>query len=155
MSDQQAAAVFQIQKLYIKNASFESPRSPQGFTLGVAPQMNLDLGVSTKVIEEGLYEVVVRATVNVQAQDQALFLVEVDQAGLFRIANFPQEQLGSLVGIHCPNMLYPYLREVVSDLVIKGGFPPLLLDPVDFESLYRQNLAQQQAQAQQATATAQ
>ncbi len=137
--------IFHIQKIYTKDISFESPATPQSFELQGQPKMDVDLGVESRKVEgyDGLFEVVVRVTVEVTYEEKAVFLVEVKQGGLFVLRNFPAEQVRHVVGVHCPNILFPYLREVVSDLVIRGGFPPLLLDPVDFEALYRHNVQQE------------
>lgn len=145
---------FAIQKLYLKDVSFESPNSPQAFTEGDwQPKVNVQINSSNQLISDDTYEVVVGVTVTAEQNDKTAFLVEVKQAGIFTIAGFPKENLGGMVGAYCPETLFPYLREAVSDLIVKGGFPQLLLAPVNFNALYTQQV-QQQAEAQGESETA-
>lgn len=141
------AQQLQVEKLYLKDASFESPNTPAMFTEDWQPKVHFELNTQTSVLEDNLYDVVLSVTAEVKQGDRTAFLVEIKQAGIFRASGFNDEDLGSLLGSYCPNMLYPYAREVVSDLVVKGGFPPLILAPVNFDALYAQHLAQQEQQA--------
>ena len=110
------------------------------------PQLEVQLGSESASVSEAYYEVTVTATVTARAGERTLFLAEAVQAGIFSARNFAQEELGPLLGIACPNILFPYLREAISDLVTRGGFPPVLLSPVSFEAIYMQRLQQQQQQ---------
>ena len=143
---------FAIQKIYIKDVSFESPNSPQAFTEGEwQPKINVQINSSNSVIAQDTYEVVLSITVTANQEEKTAFLVEVKQAGIFTIAGFPEENLGGMVGAYCPESLFPYAREAVSELITKGGFPQLLLAPVNFNALYTQQLEQNQATAEQET----
>lgn len=154
MSDQENQQQFAVQKIYIKDVSFESPNSPEMFQDGQwQPEVNINLNTEVKTINENLHEVTLTVTVTAKQEEKTAFLVEVKQAGLFQMAGFPKEQMGGMLGAYCPEMLFPFVRETVSDLVAKGGFPQLLLAPVNFNALYMQH-QQQQAQGQQATETA-
>ena len=138
----QQEQVFEIQRLYIKDASFESPLTPQIFADGVdwAPEINLQINTESKALAEHVYEVVLSVTVTAKSDDKVGFLVEVHYAGIITIDGFEQEHLEKMLGTYCPNILFPYVRETVSDLVSKGGFPQLLLAPVNFDVLYAQHL---------------
>ena len=137
---------FAIQKIYLKDVSFESPNSPQAFTNGEwQPQINVQINSSNQTIADDTYEVVLEITVTAKQEEKTAFLAEIKQAGIFTIAGFPQENLGGMVGAFCPETLFPFAREAISELVSKGGFPQLLLAPVNFNALYAQ---QQQAAAQ-------
>jgi preprotein translocase subunit SecB len=139
---------FAIQKIYLKDVSFESPNSPQAFTDGDwKPQINVQINSSNRVIAQDTYEVVLDITVTAKQKETTAFLVEVKQAGVFTIAGFQQENLGGMVGAFCPETLFPFAREAVAELISKGGFPQLYLAPVNFNALYAQQL-QQQAVAQ-------
>ena len=136
--------VFSIEKLYVKNLSVEVPGAPQIFLERETPQVNVQLRTEGQVVEEGVYEVTLTVTVNARiGEERNLFLVEVAQAGIFQIRNLPEGELEPVMMIGCPNILFPYAREAVSDAVTRAGFQPVLLSPVNFESLY-------QAQRQQA-----
>lgn len=136
---------FGIQKLYVKDASFESPDSPQSFGFEKwNPKIELNIGNEQKHIEGELYEIVLKITVTVKHEDETAFLVEVQQAGLFKVGGFDEDQKKYLLGSQCLNILFPYAREAVSDLSVRGGFPPLTLSPVSFDALYQQHLQQQQ-----------
>ena len=143
---------FAIQKIYIKDVSFESPNSPAMFTKEWQPEVNLDMNTNTQLLNEGVYEVVLSLTATVKNADQTAFLVEIQQAGIFTINGFAENEMGHMLGSFCPNILFPYAREAVSDLVTKGGYPPLILAPVNFDALYAQHMAQQQ-QAGEAAST--
>jgi len=143
---------FAIQKIYIKDVSFESPNAPAMFTQEWQPEVNLDMNTNTQLLNEGVYEVVLSLTATVKNADQTAFLVEIQQAGIFTINGFAENEMGHMLGSFCPNILFPYAREAVSDLVTKGGYPPLILAPVNFDALYAQHMAQQQ-QAGEAAST--
>lgn len=139
---------FAIQKIYLKDVSFESPNAPQAFTDGDwQPKINVQINSSNSQIAQDTYEVVLEITVTAKQNENTAFLVEIKQAGIFTIAGFPQENLGGMIGAFCPETLFPFAREAISELVSKGGFPPLLLAPVNFNALYTQQI-QQQAAAQ-------
>lgn len=141
---------FLINKIYVKNVSFEAPNSPAMFAVEFKPKMDVNLNVESYNLENDIYHVMVRVTVTVKIDDKTAFLCEVDQAGVFTIANFEQAELGYMLGSQCPNILFPFARETVSDLVVRGGFPQLLLEPVNFDALYANHVQQKQAQGQQA-----
>lgn len=158
MADEQAAAAeagaqqqFSIQRIYTKDVSFESPATPNVFRTQWQPAINVDLNTrSSKIDDENNYEVVVTLTITAKIEDETAFLVEVQQAGIFFITGVEGEAMRQLLAIMAPNILFPYAREAIDALVVKGGFPPLSLAPVNFEGLYRQAVAQQQAQQAQA-----
>ncbi len=139
-----AGQQFAIQKIYIKDASFESPNAPTIFTKEWHPDVNLDLNTNAQPIGEGVYEVVLSLTATVKNQDETAFLVEVQQAGIFSIGGFSDADMGQMLGSFCPNILFPYAREAISDLVTRGGFMPLLLAPVNFEVIYAQQKKEQE-----------
>ena len=143
MAEQDASPVFQIQRMYLKDLSLEQPNSPQILLEQTQPQVDINLGVSAEGITEGLYEVCVTATVTTKLKERTLFLVEAQQAGIFEIRNVPPEQLQAIIGIACPQMVYPYLRAVVSDMCTRAGFPPVVLAEVNFQAMFE---AQQQQQ---------
>ncbi len=138
---------FAIQKIYTKDISFETPNAPKIFTQKWEPALDLNLGTNVQNLENEMYEVSLTLTVTVKIADSTAYLVEVNQSGIFSIAGFSEQEMGPMLGSFCPNILFPYAREVISDLVNKGGFPQLILAPVNFDALYMQHL--QQAQAQQ------
>jgi preprotein translocase subunit SecB len=148
MADEQDQAVptFNIQRIYLKDLSLEQPNSPQVLLDNTQPQVDINLTLSGEPIQEGLFEVTVTATVNTKVSDKTLFLVEAKQAGIFEIRNVPQEQVEGILGVVCPQMIYPYLRAIVSDVCTRAGFPPVLLTEVNFQAMFE---AQQQARAQQ------
>ncbi len=141
---------FSIEKIYVKDASLEIPHAPQIFTDRTQPQIGIELGSSAQMIEEGVFEVAIKVTVTSKIEDKTVFLVEVTQAGIFQIRNVPEENLEMIVGITCPNILFPYARETVSDLVVRAGFQPVLLNPINFEALFAQQKQQQAEQAEPA-----
>ena len=144
---------FAIQKLYLKDVSFESPNTPQAFTDGEwQPQVNVQLNTVHTSIAQDIYEVVLEITVTAKQNDNTAFLVELKQAGIFSISGFAEESLGGMLGAYCPETLFPFAREAVSELISKGGFPQLLLQPVNFNALYTQQLEQQPVPAEQDTA---
>jgi len=148
MSDPQPQATFQIEKIYVKDVSLEIPNAPQAFMQQAQPQLEVRIDTGAAPFAEGYYEASVSATVTAKVGDKTLFLVEAVQAGIFQMRNVPAEDLKPLLGIACPTILFPYLRETISDLVIRGGFPPVLLAPVSFEALYVQRLQQEQSGTQ-------
>lgn len=153
MSEEQVQQQFSIQKIYLKDVSFESPNAPGVFTEGEwKPEMNVQLNTEVKAHPNDLHEVTLTVTVTAKQQEKTAFLVEVKQAGLFQLAGFEKEQMGGMLGAYCPETLFPYAREAISDLVGKGGFPQLLLSPVNFNALYMQHQQQQQAEAAPDTA---
>lgn len=141
---------FGIQRIYIKNLSFEAPHAPEIFRTDWTPEVGLDLDTSISKISEDVYEVVLNVTVTVKAKEKTAFLVEIHQAGIFTLNNFPKEQVQAMLGSFCPNILFPYAREAVSDIVNRGTFPPLYLAPVNFDALYNQYLTQQKTNQQTA-----
>lgn len=138
---------FSILRIYLKDVSFETPNSPGVFTQEFKPEINLQLNTSVKRIEEDLHEVVLNITVTAKQGEKTGFLVEVQQAGLFTVKGFDEAQKGAMLGAYCPNTLFPYAREAVSELVTKGGFPPLLLAPVNFDAMYAERAAARTQQA--------
>jgi preprotein translocase subunit SecB len=145
--NKQPAQQLAIQKLYVKDLSFESPNSPQVFTENKQPNVDMQLHNEANNIGEDVIEAVLTVTITVTAEDKNVYLIEVKQAGIFTISGFTDEQLSVITGTACPNILFPYAREVVSDVVIKGGFPPLVLNPVNFDAIYQQEMARRQADA--------
>ena len=144
---------FAIQKLYLKDVSFESPNTPQVFTDGEwQPQVNVQLNTVHTSIAQDIYEVVLEITVTAKQNDNTAFLVELKQAGIFSLSGFSEESLGGMLGAYCPETLFPFAREAVSELISKGGFPQLLLQPVNFNALYTQQIEQQPVPAEQDTA---
>jgi len=143
MSDQQP--VFNIEKIYVKDLSLEVPNAPQVFMSNEAPQLEVQLSQNVQSVDGALFEVTLNVTVTAKAGDKTVFLVEVAQAGIFQIRNVPQAELDPILGMVCPNVLFPYARESVSDTVNRAGFPPVLLAPVNFEALYQQRMAEQQS----------
>ena len=139
--------VLTYEKIYVKDMSIEIPHAPSIFLEQDTPQLETQLNVDASGFAEGLYEVVVTATVTTKIADKVVFLVEVGQAGIFQIRNFPADQLDPLIGIHCASVLYPYLRANVADLITRAGFPALHLPNVNFEAFYQQRLEQAQAGA--------
>lgn len=138
---------FAIQRVFVKDLSFEAPSTPAIFKKEWKPQLHLDLNTDSNAIEDSIYEVVLTLTVTVKSDDQSAFIVEVKQAGIFNIEGFPEEQLQHTLGSFCPSVLYPYAREVVTDVVTRGGFPQLVLAPVNFEALYAQHLEEKKKSA--------
>lgn len=139
MSDQQP--VFQIQRVYLKEASLEQPNSPGILLDPEQPSVDIQLGVETKPLTDGIFEVSVTATIQTKIKEKTVFLVEAKQAGIFEIRNLPQEQLGQILGIACPQIVYPYLRGNVADLTQRGGFAPVHLTEVNFQAMYEQQQA--------------
>lgn len=150
----EAKKQFAIQRIYIKDMSFESPESPDSFNYKKwNPKIDLNLANEQKHIDGDIYEVVLSITITVEREEKTAFLVEVHQAGLFEIGGFDEEQKKYLLGSQCLNILFPYARQTISDLSVRGSFPPLTMSPVNFDALYQQHLQQQQTQQGQADAT--
>lgn len=145
MSEQHMQFVFGLDKVYLKDASLEVPNSPAIFLNQDRPNVDLNLSFDTIKIDEGIYETVIHAVVDGKIGAQQMFLIEIDQAGVFQMRNIPQEQMELLHNIECPNAIFPYLRETVSDLTTRAGFLPVVLAPVNFAYLYQQKI---QAQTQ-------
>jgi preprotein translocase subunit SecB len=136
----QAARQFALRQLYIKDISFESPNTPAIFAAGaVEPDVKLNLQSGHKQVGDDAWEVVLQLNVHARANDKSLFMVEVEQAGLFQVSGYNAEETSIILGTHCPATLFPYAREVISSLVGKGGFPTLLLQPINFDALYQQS----------------
>jgi len=129
--------VFSIEKLYVKDLSLEIPNAPQAFLERETPTVDIQLHHNSSRVEEGLYQTTLTVTVTAKVADKTLFLVEAAQAGIFTLRNIPQGDMDAVLAIACPNILFPYVREVVSDIVVRAGFPPVVLNPVNFEALYQ------------------
>jgi len=151
MADEQLTPVFNIQRMYLKDLSLEQPNSPQILTEQAQPQVDINLTLAGEPVADGIFEVSVTATVTTKIAERTLFLIEAKQAGIFEIRNLPEEQIDGILGIVCPQMIYPYLRAVVSDVCTRAGFPPVLLTEVNFQAMFE---ARQQAQAQAPAAEA-
>lgn len=134
--------VFQIQRVYLKDLSLEQPNSPGILLEQEQPTVDIQLGVDAQPVTEGIYEVTVSATVQTKIQDKTVFLVEAKQAGIFEIRNLPEDQMGPILGIACPQIVYPYLRGNVADVVQRGGFPPVHLAEINFQAMFEQQQAQ-------------
>jgi len=140
MSDTPAVPVFQIQRVYLKEASLEQPNSPNILLQQEQPALDIQLGVAAEPLAEGVFEVTVTCTVTTKIKDKTLYLVEAKQAGIFELRHLPQEQMGPILGIACPQIIYPYLRGNVADLIQRGGFAPVHLAEINFQSMYEQQL---------------
>jgi preprotein translocase subunit SecB len=147
MADQDP--VFQIQRVYLKEASLEQPNSPGVFLEQDQPSVDIQIGVEAVPVAEGIFEVAVTATVQTKVKDKTVFLVEAKQAGIFEIRNLAQEQMNQIMGIACPQIVYPYLRGNVADLIQRAGFPPVHLSEINFQAMYEQ----QQASASESNGT--
>ncbi|MDP3616919.1 MAG: protein-export chaperone SecB [Rhodoferax sp.] len=146
MSDPQDP-VFQIQRVYLKGASLEQPNSPAILLEQEPPTVDIQLGVNANPVAEGIFEVTVTATVQTKIKEKTVFLVEAVQAGIFEIRNLPPEQMSQVMGIACPQIVYPYLRGNVADLIQRGGFPPVHLTEINFQAMFEQQQQQQVAAA--------
>ncbi len=149
MSDnaaEQATPVFQIQRVYLKEASLEQPNSPAILLEQQQPTVDIQLGVEATPVAEGVYEVAVAATVHTKIGDKTVFLAECKQGGIFEIRHLPEDQMGPIMGIACPQIVYPYLRGNVADLITRAGFPPVHLAEINFQALYEQQQAGAAAQ---------
>jgi len=146
MAEQSNDPVFQIQRVYLKEASLEQPNSPAILLEQEQPSVDIQLGVEAQQAADGVYEVAVTATVTTKIKDRTVFLVEAKQAGIFEIRNVPAEQMNAVMGIACPQIVYPYLRSSVSDIVTRAGFPPVHLAEINFQAMFEQQQQAQQAE---------
>ena len=144
MADQDAP-IFQIQRIYLKDLSLEQPNSPAILLEQTQPQVEINLGLAASGIVDALYEVTVTATVTTKINDKVLFLIEAKQAGIFEIRNFPEGQIQAIIGVACPNIIYPYVRATVSDMCTRAGFPPVILSEVNFQSMFEAQQAETEA----------
>jgi preprotein translocase subunit SecB len=138
MAEANLEPVFQIQRVYLKDVSLEQPNSPEILMQQEQPSVDIQLGVETKPVVEGIFEVTVTATVHTKIQDKTVFMVEAKQAGIFEVRNIDPEQLGSILGIACPQIVYPYLRGIVAVVIQRAGFPPVHLAEINFQAMYQQ-----------------
>lgn len=147
MAEDSAQPVFNIEKIYVKDLSLELPNAPQIFLERENPQIDVQLNTRYQNLNEGLYETTLRVTITAKLADKTMFLVEATQGGIFQIRNIPESDIEPVLEIACPNILFPYVREVVSDVVVRAGFPPVLLNPMNFEAVYQQRRAQNDTDA--------
>lgn len=139
---------FNIEKIYVKNASLEIPNAPEIFRNQVAPEMDIKIGIGNRALEKEFYDVSITITITANLpENKVLFLAEVVSSGVFLVQNFSEQDRDVILNITCPNILFPFAREAISDLIVRGGFPPVYLNPLNFEAMYQQ---QQQAKAEQA-----
>jgi preprotein translocase subunit SecB len=134
---------FAIQRIYLRDLSFEMPNVPDVFRTEWTPAVNMDLNTNWNKLEEDVYEVILRATVSVKLKDKVAFLIEVQYAGIFTLKMFPKEQIDAMIGSYCPNILYPYVREIISETISRASMPPLYLSPINFDALYQQQKAKE------------
>lgn len=149
MSDQNQQPIFQIQRVYLKDLSLEQPNSPAIFLEQEAPNIEVAIDVGAEALAEGIFESTVTITVTAKVKDKIAFLVEGKQAGIFEVRNIPEQQLDPLLGIGCPNIVYPYLRANLADAITRAGFPPVHLSEINFEAFYQQRLQAVNEQQQQ------
>ena len=147
MAEATSDPVFQIQRVYLKDVSLEQPNSPEILLNQEQPAVDIQLGVEASPVADGLFEVVVTATVQAKIGEKTMFLVEAKQAGIFELRNMPPEQMNAVIGIACPQIVYPYLRGNVADVIQRGGFPPVHLAEINFQAMYEQQQAQAAAVA--------
>ena len=140
MAEANLEPVFQIQRVYLKDASLEQPNSPEILMQQEQPSVDIQLGVETKPVADGIFEVTVTATVHTKIEDKTVFMVEAKQAGIFEVRNIDPEQMGSILGIACPQIVYPYLRGNVADVIQRAGFPPVHLAEINFQAMYQQQV---------------
>ena len=143
-----AGAQFTVEKVYLKDVSFEAPGAPQVFAEQGQPQLQMNLNQKVQRLAENAWEVVLGVTLTCTISEKTAYLAEVQQAGVFGLAGFDERALDAMLGTHCPNTLYPYVRQVIGDLVQGGGFPPVVLQPINFENLYAESLRQRAQQGQ-------
>lgn len=146
MTEQAQGPVFSIQRMYLKGMSVELPNAPQIFLESAQPSVDVQLDVASAVVVDGIQEIVVTVTVTTRSGDKTAFLVEAAQAGIFEIRNVPDEQMPILLNVVCPNIIFPYLRANLADAIQRTGFPPIHLAEINFEAVYQQRAAQEQAQ---------
>ncbi|WP_457279630.1 protein-export chaperone SecB [Polaromonas sp. P5_D5] len=147
MAEANLDPVFQIQRVYLKDVSLEQPNSPEILLSPEQPAVDIQLGVGATPVADGLFEVSVTATVQTKIGDKTVFLVEAKQAGIFEIRNVPEDQMGAILGIACPQIVYPYLRGNVADVIQRGGFPPVHMAEINFQAMYEQQQAQAAAES--------
>ena len=147
MSEQDLNPACSIEKIYVKDLSLEVPHAPAIFLEREQPEIDLQLATAGQALEDGVFEAVITVTVTAKLGEKVMFLVEAAQAGIFQIRNVPEEDISGILAVACPNILFPYARETVSDVVTRAGFPPVLLTPINFESLYAQQMAAQDGDA--------
>ncbi len=152
---QKAQAQFALQRLFLKDISFEAPLGAKAFLKQLKPQVNQDISSRINKLNDENYEVVLNLTITVKSEEETLYLVEVQQAGIFMVKGLQDNQLAQLLNTQCPNILFPYARETVDNMVVKGGFPPLMLPPINFDALFQQAVMQAKAKAEQAASTGQ
>jgi preprotein translocase subunit SecB len=148
MADAQAqpAPSLSIERIYVKDLSLENPGAPQSFQITESPRVEVGLRTRGEQVDQNLFECVLTITVTAKTGDKTLFLVEAAQGGVFRIQGVPLADIQPIIGIHCPNILFPYIRETIANAIARAGFPPVHLDPINFEMLYQQQLANLQQQ---------
>ncbi|MDC0403787.1 protein-export chaperone SecB [Porticoccaceae bacterium] len=146
--EQKPEVQFALQRVYLKDLSFESPQGVKAFTTQAKPKVNQELNTKTAKIEDNLYEVALRLTVTVADGEETLYLVEVEQAGLFAVSGLEDQQLAQVLNTACPNILFPYAREAIDNTLTKATFPPLLLPPINFDALFATAVQQAQQKAQ-------
>lgn len=142
-------AQFSVEKIYVKNVSFEAPNAPHIFNEPGQPQLNMDLNQKVVRLADSAFEVALAVTLTCRLNDKTVYLAEVEQAGVFGLTGFDERTLDMMLGTYCPNVLFPYVRQAVSDLILGGGFPPFYLQPINFEGLYAEGLRRRAEQAQQ------
>lgn len=139
-TDQASQAQFTVQKIYVKDVSFEAPNTPGIFNEAGQPQLNMNLNQKVARLEDGVYEVVLGITLTCTMEEKNVYLAEIEQAGVFGLAGFDERNLDMMLGTYCPNVLFPYARQAISELITAGGFPPFYLQPINFEALYAEGL---------------
>ncbi|MGH8049282.1 MAG: protein-export chaperone SecB [Arenimonas sp.] len=139
-TDQASQAQFTVQKIYVKDLSFEAPNTPGIFNEAGQPQLNMNLNQKVARLEDDVFEVVLGITLTCAIEDKNVYLAEIEQAGVFGLAGFDERNLDMMLGTYCPNVLFPYARQAISDLITAGGFPPFYLQPINFEALYAEGL---------------
>ena len=139
---------FAIEKIYLKDLSVEVPNAPEVFLEREAPSMEVNISSNGRAVQDGMFEVVLKVTITARVKEKTIFLVEAAQAGVFQIRNVPQQDMGPLLGIACPNTLFPYVREIISAVTSRAGFQPVVLAPMTFEGIYQQQMQQMQQQQQ-------
>jgi preprotein translocase subunit SecB len=146
-ADGNAGPQFSVEKIYVKDVSFEAPRTPQVFSEQAQPQLQMNLNQRVQRVGDNAFEVVLGITLTCTVEeDKPIYVVEVQQAGVFGLAGFDEQTLDVMLGTHCPNVLYPYARQTIGDLIQAGGFPPFLLQPINFEALYAEGVRQRAVQ---------
>ena len=140
--------IFAIEKIYLKDLSVEVPNAPEVFAERTAPEVGVEINSEAREVQQGMFEVALKVTLTAKIGDKVMFLVEAAQAGLFQIRNVPPQDMGPLLGIACPNTLFPSVRETISTVTSRAGFPPVVLAPMSFETIYQQQVEQQMLAAQ-------